>query len=468
MAIIETLTAKLEAETADFQAGMSQATQQLQDFTATGATPATVATQKLDATATTTSGHGIGVLRRGLEALAFQASGVSGPIGHVTAGLVQLGGGTGVTLVAAAAIATLGLAFREMTQDTRDNEQALSDLATNLDTLGPHAQIVAAKVRLALLEAQRQDVSIPTQLGRAFKAIFGASFAEQEEQLQRQIAALTTQIGKAEKEFEQPWRKALDASTEAVREQTAAQLHMGDTTAVATEAVRRQHLEHDKIPPAIAAEIAANERLAASLETGTNAYRSSINALVEANIRMGTLGQTAAQVDEILRRRQLLNEGVDPAIAASTAAQERLAAERNRFAAKFRQIFGDLNDQLADLGASAGKELIHGLITGMQSLEDTLKSFVLSFIEATIWSVLGGILGKIIGNPFSAAAEVGAKTIASAGGIAPQLMAGPGGHATLDFSGIAPLTAFAVARDPEFQRVLREGIIVSHGQGFRG
>src|SRR5206468_1818662 len=160
----------------------------------------------------------------------------------------------------------------------------------------------------------------------------------------------------------------------------------------------------------------------------------------------------------VLRRRQLQNAGVTPEDAAAIAATERLAAERNKFASTFRQLFGDIDTKLFESAVQSGREIVHGLITGMESLEDALKHFVLSFIETAIFGMIGSLLGGLISGNFAAAVP-GPSAVNTVPRSSMQLQ--PGGfRASIDMSRVAPLTAFAVARDPEFQRVLREGIVV--------
>src|SRR6267378_6839454 len=118
--VVSTITARLEADTQDFQAGMAQATQ---------------TTGRLEG-GFTKANASTALLRRGLTGLAFQLTGTTGPLGRVAAGLLLFEGGSTLILGVAAGIAAIGLALRALTQDSRDSAAAQETLAKSLDALG--------------------------------------------------------------------------------------------------------------------------------------------------------------------------------------------------------------------------------------------------------------------------------------------------------------------------------------------
>src|SRR5882762_8125086 len=191
--VVSTITARLEADTQNFEAGMAQATQ---------------TTGRLEGGFQKANG-GTTTLRRGLTGLAFQLTGTTGPLGRVAQGLLLFEGGSTLVLGVAAGIAAIGLALRALTQESRDTAAAQEALAKSLDALGPHAQMMAAQVRLSALQTQLADSSILAVLGRSIKAIFGPSVIEQNEQVKRQIAEIETLIGRLTIAFESPWVSAL-------------------------------------------------------------------------------------------------------------------------------------------------------------------------------------------------------------------------------------------------------------------
>lgn len=62
--------------------------------------------------ATRASTEGLHAVRSGMQALAFQAAGIPGPIGKVSSGLLTLAGGSSLVLGVTAGIAAIGIAFK--------------------------------------------------------------------------------------------------------------------------------------------------------------------------------------------------------------------------------------------------------------------------------------------------------------------------------------------------------------------
>lgn len=93
-----TLDVKLTASTAQFHQRMTAASAVVGKMTS----------------ATTSAHRGLFLVRSGVEQLATSASGLQGPLGQVTRGLLTIGGGGGVALLAAAAIGVLVLAYKSL------------------------------------------------------------------------------------------------------------------------------------------------------------------------------------------------------------------------------------------------------------------------------------------------------------------------------------------------------------------
>lgn len=153
---------------------------------------------------TTTTNHATATLKRGLVGLAMQATATSGPVGQLTQALLLLGGGTGAILIVAGAISGLALAYEAFTKDTRDAEAAQKELVKQLQQVGIHAELTAAKIQLTLLRGQQSG---PQTLGQVWQQFLsdmtggklGVSRDEQHERAARAIAEQMTLIVNLEK-----------------------------------------------------------------------------------------------------------------------------------------------------------------------------------------------------------------------------------------------------------------------------
>lgn len=180
------MIAKLEAETTQFHARMTAAETQLTKWTS----------------ATVTGKRGTMMLQQGLQQLAFQATGVSGPVGKLSSGLLMIGAGGGAALAAAAAVGSLALAIRGLTADTRDTTRAQEEMLDSLGKLSQHGKIVAAQIRIDQINRELREPTLGEKLkivGSAFigPAFGGQSIFEHWEELKRERAQLLGVIGAA-------------------------------------------------------------------------------------------------------------------------------------------------------------------------------------------------------------------------------------------------------------------------------
>lgn len=118
--------------------------------------------------------HAQTALKRGLVGLAMQATATSGPVGHLAQALVLMGGGGGVLIAVAAAVGVLALAYHAWTQDTRDAIKAQEELIASLQSVGAHALLTAARIKLsaaqgALVEAEAPS-GVLTRMADAFRS----------------------------------------------------------------------------------------------------------------------------------------------------------------------------------------------------------------------------------------------------------------------------------------------------------
>jgi len=75
------------------------------------------------------------MMERGLQSLAFEAAGVSGPLGQVAAGLLRFGGGAGLVLGAAAGIGLVAEAYNLATAEAKNLTAAHEKLAASYDKI---------------------------------------------------------------------------------------------------------------------------------------------------------------------------------------------------------------------------------------------------------------------------------------------------------------------------------------------
>lgn len=281
---------------------------------------------------------GLRAAEMGARALAFQAVGMAGPLEKVSSGLLQLGGGSAGLLSAVVGLAAVGVAIRALTQDARDNAKAQQEMQKSLQQLGPHGEVAAARVELARLQQMRDTPTLVQRAERFGKGFLGpvlggASLAEQDQELDRQIAHQRAIIARAGRDAEKPGASAEAGAALALREaqarsrieSNARDIDRPATVTEVAEAVRRLRLEEDVHTRSVAAATAAMERHAAELNLDTDAVVAGREAITEAQIRLDMAGQSEAAVTEAIRRHKLELTGMSAAAAAYQASQERIA-----------------------------------------------------------------------------------------------------------------------------------------------
>jgi len=290
--------------------------------------------------ATASSRRGIAMLRGGLEQLAFRAAGASGPVGRLAGGLLTLGGGGGAALIAAGAIGTVALAIRLLTADAREGKRAQDALIQSLMKLGAHGQMGGIRQQIAQLEGLRDAPNLGAKLiglGKGFLGditgdLLGAGRPRQIEIINRRIAELRGQLGAAGEDFGAPGRAVragADQSVAAARLRRDMSGLVGGSRATDTalaEALRAQTLALNPETRAIARTTAARERLAAEIEVSITALSGARQLGEEAALRRRMIGAPALAITEALAVRDAIQRGVPPAAAQDAARQSRAAA----------------------------------------------------------------------------------------------------------------------------------------------
>lgn len=199
--VAEQIVVKLTADAAQFQSGMTLASQ---------------TTGKL--------GHAVNTLKSGMVGLALQATGTAGPVGKLSQGLLLFAGGSTLILGVAAGIGALSLVYQALTADTRATEQAQKDLIKTLQGMGTHAKLIAAQIELGRLQGLQGKPETLGQVGQRFLSDLtagrlGAGATEQREAVQRAIAAQLTIISGLTQEVAK-WEKGIaDAGLDAARQE---------------------------------------------------------------------------------------------------------------------------------------------------------------------------------------------------------------------------------------------------------
>src|SRR5262245_44280078 len=201
------MVAVLAAQTAAFEARMDAASRQRERWNS----------------ATVTASRGPALLRPGFHQLAFEAAGLSGPVGKFTQGLLTLGGGSGPALLAAGAIGALATAYDLATRSTRQAREEQEKFIATLRQVGPHAEATAGRIRVGVLQGQQAEPQTLGEVGSQFLSdltggLLGTSREEQKERIARSIAAETTAIARAENAAAKAAEKHTDALARAADE----------------------------------------------------------------------------------------------------------------------------------------------------------------------------------------------------------------------------------------------------------
>lgn len=278
------------------------------------------------------SSRAIGILRNGMVGLATQAAGVTGPIGRLAQGLLMLGGGGTVVLAVAAGVGAISIAYRKLTQDSRDAEQAQKDLTKALQGVGVHGQLTAARM---------QEANARQALGRLDQPGFFGRIAD---------------IFRTEGEME-------------TRRQAALRDISGAENAVARAA----------------AEVAKwQAAIAADAEREASARMRSLMALDKTIAKLPPKELTEAGRIKGLR--------MDEAIGGKETF-EAMRDSLNSLPGKMR--FGleqaGISESMREFGISVGRQFAMGMLEGIQSMADLFKMVISSVLDFALGSILGAI-----------------------------------------------------------------------------
>lgn len=381
--------------------------------------------------------HALRTVRRSMIGLASDAANVPGPIGRITEALIGLEASTGVLIAIGAAVAVFAIAMHKaseasenLTKSLAANQQVLQKqlqvihgLASQGQESGPARDLerlrTAIKVTKDALDAMGSTVA--RQLG-------GAPTAEEN--------ALASRLKLMQVSAQELATTLRQDTVRAVEQAQFAFFNFTKPLTEVTDALKVQRLEwagwrHDE-----ALNLVALEREAEEWRGLANDMRRIRD--IRPSIQRPGLGLRGVPDPKGLR----------PAIPDEDVLNLRL------------QLLGafdndELRRRLQALGVSLGRQFTMGLIEGIGSLEDLVKTVISSLFDFA--------LGEIFGALFSPGGGVGGlvKDFSKSPAVGPASM-------QLSLGTLQPMTTWAVARDPAFQQLLREGVLVSRAQGFRG
>jgi hypothetical protein len=400
---VETIIARLESDTQQFQQGFSQAAQQSGQLdralrTVTGAS--------------TVSTHAMTTLRRGLVGLAMTATQTSGPVGQLSQALLLFGGGGALVLGVAAGIAALALAYRAFTKDTRENTKAQEELIKQLQGVGVHAKLTAAQIELAALRAKALQPQTVGEVASQFLSDMtggrlGTSRDEQKQQIQRDIAASLIKIAALTREVAK-WEKGIADDAERTRREHEKSL----------EALKKMVTNAKMFKDAIETAV---DKVA---ELATGAKQRAVEAF-----RLDFVDRTG----KTATTKQLIEASFEPS---------------------------EMQKALHDLGLSAGKQFALGIIEGIESMQDLLKSILIQFLSLGLDALFGRLFGPAKATFSSGGSGKGFK------GFEPSIVS-PASFSLNLGTLPAPTTPFAVMRDADWLRYLTGSLIQARARGFR-
>lgn len=376
---LERIRAVLTADSAHFVNGMNRARGSIDGFV----------------TRAGQSNRAIGIMRNGMVALATQAVGAQNSVGRLAQGLLMLGGGGGLVLGVAAGIGAISLAYKVLTRDTKEAEEAQKDLVKALQGVGAHGQLVAAQMELSQARAALGPAFDVSQ--RGFFGRIAAIFASEGQEVTQQEEAL----------------RRVSAAENAVA--TAAQLVAKWQAGIAEDAER---------------EAAARTRSLMALDKMVAKMPG--KDLVEAGRLKGLHADDAVGA-------KFMYEGMRGSLD-SLGNKMRFGLEQ-----------GGITEDMRNFGISVGRQFAMGMLEGIESMRDLFKMILMSVLDFGIGMFLNSILP-------------GAGTITQ--GIKGQVVGPAQINMNMNMSKLQPLTAFAIAKDPGFQQVIRESILVASSQGF--
>jgi len=438
MAVVETITARLEADTRQFEQNMARAggtVDRLQ--TGTGGQTGLVGAERHSRR-----------LERSFRALAFSAAGIPGPLGNVVFALTQLVTKTGPLLAITGIFAGIAIGVARANKELKEMvdllEKARSRVQREWDVInkkgGGTDPRDLGSLRTELARQIARITEVQNQINAMAAGPERAALREQFKDIARTIAVLNGAILQLTETLR-------GESNQALVEARYRFEHVGDAAEDVEVAVARMRLGFQGMPKDIAAAKVATDAMTASLNAQTEADRKLLESM---QMRRN-------EINDQLRTLQLRGL-VDPKTIKEVIPDQAVLDLR-------RQVEGwrdPLEEELRQLGTSLGKQFILGIITGMQSMEEFIKSAVIQILSFGVDQLLSGLFS---GNRSSGGGIFGVDT-PSIGGASGSVI-GPASFSLSVGTLPAPTNPFALMRDAEWLRALTGSLIQARANGFR-
>lgn len=432
MADIGDVVVKLQADVGQFQTGMNAATTSIQNFQYSAET-ATTGTQTfyegVEQAGLFASGSERGIRRMefALGSLASESLGAGHAVGQLGEGMLLFTAGSPVALGVLAGVFAIGEAIKLVGDKSIDATTHIDDVRKALQKLADETpQAKFRNVEAQIAEANRQLVDAQNKLEKVTLSwqIFQRAFGDEDPRTQKRFLALETLKGKILE-----LQEVLDHlrapvplhavevvyDPEQVERAAEAQAHWN---LMLEESTERLNALQPKIEAAAQAFIDWQNTTPAGAFLGSKAFTQQLN-------------DTQAEVDRTIEQVQ--------------RTLDRDMEETNR--------------QMQRWGDRIGRDFARAIMGGFKDMQDLLKAVFEQVLSFSLGRLFGSVFKSIGGFPSASASSATTSATGGMGGITPSV--------TVDFGKAAPLTAFAVARDPAFQDVIRAAILQARSQGFR-
>lgn len=366
-------------------------------------------TSVLDKTAKTSSEatFKIDLMRGGMRQLAQQATGAQGPIGLIISSLLQMAGGSGLVVGAAAVVGVLAMAYKALAREAIAAEKAQDDAikrliqlreASRTDEIKRAEDVALAREKLGQVttDITAAEARLLEQRGRGSEAAAGAALdteaqltelrAEQLRLLQAINAPEIARQARENAEHEKAYKEALEETGTRLALIAIRVAHAGLSQEELTEALRRNELARRDLTDAEIAGLIVTEREIAALEQQLAQRLAIVELMRTTAAQMRELGD--APLRSLTAPRSLLpQQGRDTVDIDPLSASEELSH-------RMVDSFGLSIDMVDELGKSMDN-LASGSLAALGSAFESVFEAIISGGRISGQEMVAGLLGAI-------------------------------------------------------------------------
>lgn len=402
---LEEIRARLTADTAHFRAGFQSAEQAVQTFNAR-----VPQTTRL-----------VSTLKQGITTLAFQAAGLPGPLGKMSSTLLSFAGGSALVIGVTAGLGIIATAINRAAEEAENLQKEAREASATLMDLMRSRQAALASA------GPGQEGNLQARASTIRDAI---------RDLERQAAIQRGLVGLATNDAQRL------IANQRVQETEDRIVALRRSLLEVTQTLTRIDTDRSKSVSGIL----LNEQQTASALARTVALLKEINKLelerdaIKAGVMGAKIGKAVADKPDFAAEARSLRQELEKAVLGEKAVTD---YER--------------------MGDTIGRILADGILQGFQDSADLLRTIFAAVLNYALGGILGGIFSGLGGVGKAAAALKEGGTFGGGGVISPAMM-----NLNVNTGSLpAAMTPFDVARDSQWQRVLRESALVAHHDGFR-